>query len=108
VGLTEAKAAEKYPDFVKVGRFPFRASGRALASGDWDGLVKVVVHARTGEILGVHMAGAEVTELIPEVVMAREMELTVHELHTMMHAHPTLAEAVMEAAADALGEAIHI
>ncbi len=108
VGLTEPKAQEKYPDFVKVGRFPFRASGRALASGDWDGFVKVVVHSRTGEILGVHMVGAEVTELIPEIVMAREMELTVHELHSMIHAHPTLAEAVMEAAADALGEAIHI
>lgn len=108
VGFTEAKALEKYPDFVKIGRFPFRASGRALASGDWDGLVKVVAHSRTGEILGVHMVGAEVTELIPEIVMAREMELTVHELHTIVHAHPTLAEAVMEAAADALGEAIHI
>lgn len=108
VGFTESKAKEKYPDLVRVGRFPFRASGRALASGEHDGLVKFIIHAQTGEILGVHMVGAEVTELLSEVIMAREMELTVHELHSLMHAHPTLAEAVMEAAADALGEAIHI
>jgi dihydrolipoamide dehydrogenase len=105
-GLTEAQAKERgYA--VKVGRFPFQANGKALGMGDYGGFVKVVVDEKYGEILGASMIGPEVTELLPELTLARMMELTPHEIARNVHAHPTLSEALMEAAHSALGEAIH-
>jgi dihydrolipoamide dehydrogenase len=107
VGLTEAKAkAEGYE--VKVGRFPFSASGKASAAGKKDGFIKLVVDAKYGEILGAHMLGAGVTDMIAEIVVARKLESTIHEILKSVHPHPTMSEAVMEAAADALGEVIHL
>ena len=106
-GLTE-KAAKKKGLSYKVGKFPFTASGKAVASGDSEGFVKVISDAKTGEIYGVHILGNEAPELIAEYVLAMNMEGTVTEIHSSIHAHPTLSEALMEAAAATTGEAIHI
>lgn len=105
-GLTEAQAIEQGYD-AKVGRFPFLASGKALGLGEREGFVKIVADAVYGEILGAHLVGPEVTELLPELVLARNWELTPEEIARSVHAHPTLSEAVMEAAHDLLGGAIH-
>lgn len=107
VGLTEAKAKELGYE-LKIGRFPFKASGKARAIGETDGFVKLVIDAKYGEILGAHIVGVEATEMIAELGLARSLEATVESVLHTMHAHPTLSEAIMEAAADALGEAIHI
>jgi len=107
VGLTEAKAKEAGYE-VKVGKFPFSASGKASASGSKDGFIKVVFDAKYGEWLGAHMVGANVTEMIAEVVVARNLETTGHEIIKSIHPHPTMSEAVMEAAAAAYDEVIHI
>ncbi len=107
LGLTEAQAREAGFD-VRVGRFPLSANGKALALGDTNGQVKVVVDGRYGELLGVHMVGPDVTELLPEFGLARQAEATVHEFEYSVHAHPTLSEALHEAVLDAMGQAIHI
>jgi len=106
-GLTEAQARER-GHTVKVGRFPFQANGKALGLGDYAGWVKIIVDEKYGEILGAHMIGPEVTELLPELTLARMMELTPAEIARNVHAHPTLSEALMEAAHVAEGSAIHI
>jgi dihydrolipoamide dehydrogenase len=106
-GLTEKQAKEKKLDY-KVGKFPFTASGKAVAAGDSEGFVKVISDAKTGEIYGVHILGNEAPELIAEYVLAMNSELSVDEVHRSIHAHPTLSEALMEAAAATSGEAIHI
>jgi len=106
-GLTEKAAREKGLD-IKIGKFPFTASGKAVASAETEGFVKVVTDAKTGEIYGAHIIGSEATELIAEYGLAMELEATAEEIHQTIHAHPTLSEAVMEAAAATLGEAIHI
>jgi dihydrolipoamide dehydrogenase len=107
VGYTE-KAAKEAGYEIKVGKFPFMASGKASASGNTDGFVKVIFDAKYGEFLGAHMIGAGVTELIAEVVVARKLETTHHEILTAIHPHPTMSEAVKEAVAAAYGEAIDI
>lgn len=106
VGYTEAKAKEAGFD-VLVGKFPFAASGKAAAIGDQTGFVKVVVDAKYGEVLGAHIIGHDATEMIAEVVTARALETTAHEVMEAMHPHPTLSEAVMEAFRDAYGQAIN-
>ncbi|MGI6295417.1 MAG: dihydrolipoyl dehydrogenase [Armatimonadota bacterium] len=106
VGLTEEQARERYKD-VRVGRFLFRHNSKAMAIGGIDGFVKVLSEGKYGEILGVHMVGPHVTDLIAEAVVAMRNELTVDELVASIHPHPTLSEAVQEAAYDALGRAIH-
>jgi dihydrolipoamide dehydrogenase len=107
VGLTEEEAKAKgYA--VKVGKFPFSASGKASASGAKDGFVKVIFDAKYGEWLGAHMIGANVTEMIAEVVVARKLETTGHEIIKSIHPHPTMSEAIMEATAAAFGEVIHL
>ncbi|HRI83619.1 MAG TPA: FAD-dependent oxidoreductase, partial [Opitutaceae bacterium] len=106
-GLTEKAAKAKGLDF-KVGKFPFTASGKAVASADSEGFVKVITDTKTGEIYGAHIIGSEATELIAEYGLAMALEATVEEIHQTIHAHPTLSEANMEAAAAAMGEAIHI
>ncbi len=106
VGLTEKQARAQGHE-VAVGRFSFKPLGKSLAVGETDGFVKLVVDKKYGELLGAHILGHEATDLIAELVVARTLETTVHELIKTVHAHPTFAEAVMEAAADALGEAIH-
>jgi dihydrolipoamide dehydrogenase len=107
VGYTE-KAAKDAGYEIKVGKFPFMASGKASASGNTDGFVKVIFDAKYGEFLGAHMIGAGVTELIAEVVVARKLETTHHEILNAIHPHPTMSEAVKEAVAAAYGEAIDI
>ncbi len=107
VGLTEKAAIEKGYE-VKIGNFPFRGLGKSMAVGDTDGFVKVIYDAKYGEMLGCHIIGAEATNLITEAVIARKLETTHHEVLKTIHPHPTLSEAIMEATADALGEAIHI
>ena len=107
LGLTEAAAREAGYE-IKVGKFPFTASGRASASGEKDGFVKLIFDAKYGEILGAHMIGAGVTELISEIVVAKKLETTGFEIMKSVHPHPTLSEAIMEAAANAYGEAINI
>jgi dihydrolipoamide dehydrogenase len=106
-GLTEAQARERGYG-VKVGRFPFRASGKALALGDYEGWVKLVVDSDYGEILGGHLIGPEVTELLPELTLAQMMELTPAEIARNVHAHPTLSEVLMEMAHNVEGHSIHI
>jgi len=106
IGLTEQQCKEKKLDY-KVGKFPFSASGRARTSGETEGFVKIIRDAKYGEILGAHIIGAHATELIHEVAVARENEFTVEEIDLAIHAHPTLAEAVAEAALDSLGRMIH-
>jgi dihydrolipoamide dehydrogenase len=106
-GLTEKACKEKNLGY-KVGKFPFSASGKAVASGDSEGFVKVISDAKTGEILGVHIIGNEATELIAEYGLAMNLEATVEDIHHTIHAHPTLSEALGEAAAATTNEAIHI
>ena len=107
VGLTEKQAREKGYD-LKIGKFPFSASGKASASGAKDGFIKLIFDAKYGELLGAHMIGANVTEMIAEIVVARKLETTGHEMIKAVHPHPTMSEAIMEAAADAYGEVIHL
>jgi len=107
MGLTEKQAREQGYE-IKVGKFPFIANGKAQGLGDYAGFVKVVADAKYGEVLGVHMVGPEVTELLPEWVLARNQELTPHEIARSVHAHPTLSEVMMEAAEAVTGQAIHI
>jgi len=107
VGLTEKQAKEKGYD-IKVGKFPFSASGKAKAAGTPDGFVKVIFDAKYGEWLGCHMIGAGVTDMIAEAVVARKLETTGHEILKAIHPHPTMSEAVMEAVADAYDEVIHL
>jgi dihydrolipoamide dehydrogenase len=106
-GLTEAAAREAGYD-IKVGKFPFTASGKASASGAKDGFVKLIFDTKYGELLGAHMIGANVTEMIAEIVVARKLETTAHEIIKAVHPHPTMSEAIMEAAAAAYGEVIHL
>ncbi|MFM7018583.1 dihydrolipoyl dehydrogenase [Flavobacterium sp.] len=107
VGLTEKQAKEKGYE-LKIGKFPFSASGKAKAAGASDGFVKVIFDAKYGEWLGCHMIGAGVTDMIAEAVVARKLETTGHEILKAIHPHPTMSEAVMEAVADAYGEVIHL
>ena len=107
VGMTEAQAIEAGYE-VKVGKFPFSASGKASAAGHKDGFVKLIFDAKYGELLGGHMIGSNVTEMIAEIVALRKLETTGHELIKIVHPHPTMSEAVMEAAAQAYGEVIHL
>ena len=107
VGYTE-KAAKEAGYELKVGKFPFSASGKASAAGSKDGFVKVIFDAKYGELLGVHMIGANVTEMIAEAVVARKLETTGHEIIKAVHPHPTMSEAMMEATAAAYGEVIHL
>lgn len=107
VGYTEKAAKEAGYD-VKVGKFPFSASGKAKAAGASDGFIKVIFDAQYGEWLGAHMIGANVTEMIAEVVAARKLETTGHEIIKTVHPHPTMSEAIMEAAAAAYDEVIHL
>jgi dihydrolipoamide dehydrogenase len=111
MGLTEKKAREEQVakgGEIRIGKFPFVASGRALASGETDGFVKLIFDKKYGELLGVHMIGENVTELLAELVLAKKLEATEEEILSAMHPHPTLSEAVMEAAGAADGRAIHI
>lgn len=107
VGITEQQAIDKGLD-IKVGKFPFTASGKAVASGTPEGFVKVIFDAKYGEWLGCHMIGAGVTDMIAEAVVARKLETTAHEILKTIHPHPTMSEAVMEAVAAAYDEVIHI
>src|SRR5213078_5276294 len=107
IGLTEAKARENGRE-VSVGKFPFTASGKAVALGDTEGFVKVVADKATGEILGVHIVGPEATEIIHEFAVGRTVEATLEEIIHTIHAHPTLSEAALEATLGALGQAIHL
>jgi len=107
LGLTEAQAREKGYE-VKIGKFPFLANGKALGLNEKDGFVKIISDARYGEILGAHLVGPEVTELLPELALAHTWELTAEEIARTVHAHPTLSEVLMEAAHAVEGQAIHI
>ena len=107
VGLTEAQAKQKGFD-IKVGKFPFTASGKAQAGGNSEGFVKVIFDAKYGEWLGCHMIGVGVTDMIAEAVLGRKLETTGHEVLKAVHPHPTMSEAVMEAVADAYDEVIHL
>jgi dihydrolipoamide dehydrogenase len=107
IGLTEAKAKENGRE-VTVGKFPFTASGKAVALGETEGFVKVVADKATGEVLGAHIVGPEATEMIHEFAVGRTLEATLEEIIHTIHAHPTLSEAVLEATLGALGQAIHI
>jgi len=107
VGLTEAQAKEQGYD-IKVGKFPFSASGKAQASGTSEGFVKVIFDAKYGEWLGCHMIGAGVTDMIAEAVLGRKLETTGNEVLKTVHPHPTMSEAMMEAVADAYDEVIHL
>jgi dihydrolipoamide dehydrogenase len=106
-GLTEAQAKERGYE-VKVGRFNFQANGKALGLGDYAGWAKIITDAKYGEILGAHLIGPEVSELLPEMTLAQAAELTTAEIARNVHAHPTLAEVLMEAAHDAEGHAIQM
>ncbi len=107
VGFTEKQAKDAGHD-IKIGKFPFSASGKAKAGGTADGFVKLIFDAKYGELLGAHMIGANVTEMIAEIVGMRKLEITGHELIKTIHPHPTMSEAIMEAAAAAYGEVIHL
>jgi len=107
VGFTEKKAKEAGYT-VKVGKFPFSASGKAKAAGASDGFIKLIFDAKYGELLGAHMIGANVTEMVAETVALRKLETTGHEIIKTVHPHPTMSEAIMEAAAAAYGEVIHL
>ena len=107
VGITEKVAIEKGLD-IKIGKFPFSASGKASAAGTKDGFVKLIFDAKYGELLGAHMIGANVTEMIAEIVAVRKLEITGEALIKTVHPHPTMSEAIMEAAAAAYGEVIHL
>lgn len=107
VGMTEAKAKEAGYE-LRIGKFPFSASGKASAAGAKDGFVKLVFDKKYGELLGAHMIGYNVTEMIAEIVAIRKLETTGHELIKTVHPHPTMSEAIMEAAAAAYDEVIHL
>lgn len=107
IGLTEEKAKEK-GFAIKIGKFPFMASGKAFAVGERDGFVKLIFDAKYGEILGAHIIGSDATEMIAELALARSLGATAETIIKTVHAHPTLSESIMEAAANAYGEAIHI
>lgn len=106
-GMTEKEAQEAGYE-LKVGRFPFSASGKALGLGDYNGFAKIITDAKYGEILGAHMVGPEVSELLPELTLAQRMEMTAHEIASNIHTHPTLSEVLMEAAEGAEGQSIHL
>jgi dihydrolipoamide dehydrogenase len=106
-GLTEAAAREAGYE-IRVGKFPYTASGKASAAGAKDGFVKLIFESQYGELLGAHMIGANVTEMIAEIIVARKLETTGHEIMKAVHPHPTMSEAIMEAAAAAYGEVIHL
>jgi len=107
IGLSEARARETGRE-ITVGKFPFTASGKAVALGDTEGFVKVVADKASGEILGVHILGPDATEIIHEFAVGRTLEATLEEIMHTIHAHPTLSEAALEATLAALGQAIHI
>lgn len=107
VGLTEAQAKEQGIE-VKVGRFPFKVNGKAIASGETEGFVKTVFDAKTGALIGAHMIGAEVTEMIQGYALAMTLEATEAELHATVYPHPTMSEAMHEASLDAFGKVLHI
>ena len=106
IGLTEQQCKDKKLDY-KVGKFPFSANGRARTAGETEGFVKIIRDTKYGEILGAHIVGAHATELIHELVVARTNEYTVEEVDLAIHAHPTLSEAIAEAALDSVGKMIH-
>ncbi len=106
IGLTEQACKDQKLDY-KVGKFPFSANGRARTSGETDGFVKIIRDAKYGEILGAHIVGAHATEMIHELVVARENEFTVEEIDLAVHAHPTLSEAIGEAVLDSMGKMLH-
>jgi dihydrolipoamide dehydrogenase len=106
-GMSEATAEERGYE-IKVGRYPFQANGKALGLGESAGWVKIITDAKYGEILGAHMIGPEVTELLPELTLAQMMEITTAEIAQNVHAHPTLSEVLMEAAHGAEGHSINI
>lgn len=106
-GLTEAQAREEGFE-IKVGRFPFQANGKSLGLGESAGFIKIIADVKYGEILGAHLIGPEVSELLPELTLAHNMELTAEEISRNVHAHPTLSEVIMEAAHGIVGETIHI
>jgi len=105
--MTESQAKEAGHE-IKVGKFPFSASGKASGVGQKDGFVKLIFDAKYGELLGGHMIGYNVTEMIAEIVSIRKLETTGHEIIKTVHPHPTMSEAIMEAAAAAYGEVIHL
>jgi len=107
VGMTEERAKAEARE-IRVGKYPFRPLGKAVAIGETEGMVKLIFDAKYGELLGAHILGPDATELIAELVIAKRLETTGRELYRTVHAHPTLSEAVMEAAAAAYGEAINI
>jgi len=107
VGLTE-KAAKEAGRTLRIGKFPFVASGRAQAADETEGFVKLIFDAEHGELLGAHLVGSQATELIAELVMAKKLEATEEEIIHAMHPHPTFSEAIMEAAGQAVGESVHI
>ena len=107
VGMTEQEARRIFKDNIKVGRFPYAASGKAMTLGERSGFVKIIAESKYNEILGVHIIGPNATELIAEAVLAIKLECTAEELANTIHAHPTLSEAMMEAAFDLLAEPIH-
>jgi dihydrolipoamide dehydrogenase len=107
IGLTEAQAKDKGLE-IKVGRFPFRVNGKAIASGETDGFVKTIFDAKTGALIGAHMIGAEVTEMIQGYALAMTLEATEAELHATVYPHPTMSEAMHESALDAFGKVLHI
>jgi dihydrolipoamide dehydrogenase len=105
--MTEKAAREAGYD-VKIGKFPYSASGKANAAGQKDGFAKMIYDAKYGELLGAHLIGANVTEMIAEIVVARSLETTGQEIIKSVHPHPTMSEAIMEASAAAYGEVIHL
>ena len=107
VGLTEAKAKEQGLD-IKVGRFPFIGNGKAIAMGDADGMIKTIFDAKTGELLGAHMVGPEVTEMIQGYLVGKTLETTEEELMHTVFPHPTISESMHEAVLDAYDKAVHI
>jgi len=107
VGMTEAAAKDAGYE-VKLGKFPFSASGKAKAGGVPEGFVKIIYDAKYGELLGAHLIGSNVTEMIAEIVVARQLETTGHEMIKSVHPHPTMSEAIMEASAAAYDEVIHL
>jgi dihydrolipoamide dehydrogenase len=108
VGLTEKEAREKYNNKVKIGRFPFMASGKALCEGERAGFVKIVADPKNEEILGVHIIGCHASELISEGALAISLKTTLKDISRAIHPHPTLSEVLMEAASDGRSEAIHL
>ena len=107
MGLTEKKALEAGHE-LRIGKFPFTASGKATASGNRDGMIKLIFDAKTDEILGCHMIGENVTEMVSGIVIARQQHVTGLEIIHAVHPHPTLSEAIMEAAANAYNECVHL